>query len=557
MRPSSHLESRAQHVRDAELARQRLDLVARRRRHDRERVPLALVGAHQRARLRVDLGREVLEEDALGHPRRTRLSRVPRSGPTVPAMRPEKPTSPRLKARRGQHRPREVDEAHPAAHHAVANERRRREAREQRAVEIEERADVRARTVPRRSRAGDRREDAPGASRRHIAKGRAPAIVRRREPRCVWSCLRPARYGGAMAETAELTTADAPAWPDANGRRVVFLLDAASPLERRAARAAGSRGSARRRSTADGRARFRFRRRAGGARAAARSAARGVARDRRRSAARAAARRLAAASSANGVRAVAAAPTCSPSATRAIPARLRQAWVLPPPSRALPRRRRRAGAGLRAARALAARRRRRRRADHRPAPSSSPARRRSRSSAPSAACAARATRCRASCARTSSRARRSAAASRGSRASSAVREAQRARARRRATCARSPPRTAPTSSTSSPTSSTCSTRAATARRCTTTARQLEEIYALAQRYPLVFLPSHKSNLDHLVLQYALHENGHPPNHTAGGINMNFFPIGPLVRRSGVFFIRRTLQGQRRSTSSSCGSTSTT
>jgi glycerol-3-phosphate O-acyltransferase len=71
--------------------------------------------------------------------------------------------------------------------------------------------------------------------------------------------------------------------------------------------------------------------------------------------------------------------------------------------------------------------------------------------------------------------------------------------------------------------------------------QLRDIYALGQRYPLVFLPTHKSNLDHLVLQYVLHENGHPPNHTAGGINMNFFPIGPLVRRSGVFFIRRTFK----------------
>jgi glycerol-3-phosphate O-acyltransferase len=69
--------------------------------------------------------------------------------------------------------------------------------------------------------------------------------------------------------------------------------------------------------------------------------------------------------------------------------------------------------------------------------------------------------------------------------------------------------------------------------------QLEAVYALAQRHPVVFLPSHKSNLDHLVLQYALHENGLPPNHTAGGINMNFFPMGPLMRRSGVFFIRRT------------------
>jgi glycerol-3-phosphate O-acyltransferase len=72
-------------------------------------------------------------------------------------------------------------------------------------------------------------------------------------------------------------------------------------------------------------------------------------------------------------------------------------------------------------------------------------------------------------------------------------------------------------------------------------RQLEEIFALANRYPVVFLPSHKSNLDHLVLQYAIHENGHPPNHTAGGINMNFFPVGPVVRRSGVFFIRRTFK----------------
>jgi len=71
--------------------------------------------------------------------------------------------------------------------------------------------------------------------------------------------------------------------------------------------------------------------------------------------------------------------------------------------------------------------------------------------------------------------------------------------------------------------------------------QLDQIAALMQRHPVVFLPTHKSNLDHLVLQYALHENGLPPNHTAGGINMNFFPVGPLVRRSGVFFIRRTFK----------------
>lgn len=64
---------------------------------------------------------------------------------------------------------------------------------------------------------------------------------------------------------------------------------------------------------------------------------------------------------------------------------------------------------------------------------------------------------------------------------------------------------------------------------------------LAHRQTVVFLPTHKSNLDHAILQFLLYENGYPPNHTAGGINMNFFPVGPLFRRTGVFFIRRTFK----------------
>jgi glycerol-3-phosphate O-acyltransferase len=71
--------------------------------------------------------------------------------------------------------------------------------------------------------------------------------------------------------------------------------------------------------------------------------------------------------------------------------------------------------------------------------------------------------------------------------------------------------------------------------------QVAELRGLSQQHPVVFLPTHKSNLDHGVLQALLHENGLPPNHTAGGINMNFFPLGPLVRRAGVFFIRRSFK----------------
>ena len=72
-------------------------------------------------------------------------------------------------------------------------------------------------------------------------------------------------------------------------------------------------------------------------------------------------------------------------------------------------------------------------------------------------------------------------------------------------------------------------------------KEIDGIRALSQHHPVVFLPTHKSNLDHPTLQYVLHEEGLPPNHTAAGINMNFFPIGSLVRRSGAFFIRRSFK----------------
>ncbi len=72
-------------------------------------------------------------------------------------------------------------------------------------------------------------------------------------------------------------------------------------------------------------------------------------------------------------------------------------------------------------------------------------------------------------------------------------------------------------------------------------KHLAEVYALCEQYPLVFLPTHKSYIDTLMLRYVLYENDYPQNHTAGGINMNFFPIGPFVRRAGVFFIRRSFR----------------
>ncbi len=71
--------------------------------------------------------------------------------------------------------------------------------------------------------------------------------------------------------------------------------------------------------------------------------------------------------------------------------------------------------------------------------------------------------------------------------------------------------------------------------------QVQEIAQLGQEFPIAFMPSHRSNLDRLTLQFLLWENDLPPNHTAAGINMNFFPIGPLIRNTGAFFIRRSFK----------------
>jgi glycerol-3-phosphate O-acyltransferase len=70
---------------------------------------------------------------------------------------------------------------------------------------------------------------------------------------------------------------------------------------------------------------------------------------------------------------------------------------------------------------------------------------------------------------------------------------------------------------------------------------LERLRALNRRYPLVFLPSHRSYLDPVVLRSAMHEQGFPPNHVLGGINVGFWPIGPVARRSGYVFIRRSFK----------------
>ena len=74
----------------------------------------------------------------------------------------------------------------------------------------------------------------------------------------------------------------------------------------------------------------------------------------------------------------------------------------------------------------------------------------------------------------------------------------------------------------------------------------EQIHALREtmeRYPALILPSHKANLDAPIVDTILYENGIPPPTLFAGINMSFWPMGPLLRKSGRIFLRRGIGGQ--------------
>src|SRR5437879_4167697 len=68
---------------------------------------------------------------------------------------------------------------------------------------------------------------------------------------------------------------------------------------------------------------------------------------------------------------------------------------------------------------------------------------------------------------------------------------------------------------------------------------LERLRELNQRHALVFLPSHRSYADPLVLAQVLDAHEFPRNHLVSGGNLSFWPIGPLGKRAGLVFIRRS------------------
>lgn len=73
---------------------------------------------------------------------------------------------------------------------------------------------------------------------------------------------------------------------------------------------------------------------------------------------------------------------------------------------------------------------------------------------------------------------------------------------------------------------------------------IERLRKLRGEGSVVLLPSHKSHVDYIVLSYVLRERSIQAPVIAAGDNLSFFPAGPILRRCGAFYIRRSFRGDK-------------
>ncbi len=73
---------------------------------------------------------------------------------------------------------------------------------------------------------------------------------------------------------------------------------------------------------------------------------------------------------------------------------------------------------------------------------------------------------------------------------------------------------------------------------------LEAYRVKSRQAPALLLPCHRSHADYLILSYLFHRYNLMIPFIAAGINLSFWPMGPIFRHSGAYFIRRSFKGDR-------------
>jgi len=72
----------------------------------------------------------------------------------------------------------------------------------------------------------------------------------------------------------------------------------------------------------------------------------------------------------------------------------------------------------------------------------------------------------------------------------------------------------------------------------------QRLHDVANEKVVIYTPCHRSHFDYLLLGYIGYHEGLQLPHIAAGINLNMPIIGPILRRGGAFFLRRSFRGNR-------------
>ncbi len=73
---------------------------------------------------------------------------------------------------------------------------------------------------------------------------------------------------------------------------------------------------------------------------------------------------------------------------------------------------------------------------------------------------------------------------------------------------------------------------------------LDRLRQASKDNTLVLLPNHRSHVDYIILSKIFHDAKMSVPLVAAGDNLNFFPAGPILRRAGAFYLRRSFRGDR-------------
>src|SRR3546814_180615 len=71
---------------------------------------------------------------------------------------------------------------------------------------------------------------------------------------------------------------------------------------------------------------------------------------------------------------------------------------------------------------------------------------------------------------------------------------------------------------------------------------LDRFKAVAPGHEIVYVPSHRSHMDYLLLSYLLYDRDIVPPHIVAGVNLDLPVIGTILRKGGAFYIRRSIRG---------------